>query len=78
MNYANPPSTPSPFLTTPPIVMVVRHVRITPSGDVVAEDSNALPRHLRRIDQTRVFPRPLAGSPVARNIPEHGMRKKDF
>jgi len=78
MGYFDPISEPNPFLTTPPIVLVVRHVRITGADEVVVEDANTLYRYLMRVDAHRVFPRPLIDAPPVRNIPEHGMRKKAF
>jgi hypothetical protein len=36
------------FLSTPPAVLVVRHVRFTAAGETVAEDPNNLVRHLVR------------------------------
>lgn len=77
-DYLNPLSVPNPFFTTPPIVIVVRHVRRTTASEVVAEDANSLPRYLMRIDQQRVQPRPMIKAPPERNIPEHGARKKTF
>lgn len=76
--YVNPIDQPNPFLTTQPIVLVVRHVRITAAGEVVVEDANTLPRFLMRVDAHRVYPIPQVGAPSARNIPEHGQRKKAF
>ena len=76
--YLDPIDQPNPFLTTPPIVLVVRHVRITGIGEVVVEDANTLPRFIRRIDATRVYPRPQVAGPPQRNIPENGEKKKAF
>jgi hypothetical protein len=77
-DYSNPLSVPNAFFTTPPIVIVVRHVRRTSAGEVVAEDANSLPRYLMRVDQQRVQPRPIIKAPPERNIPEHGARKKAY
>jgi hypothetical protein len=77
-DYINPIDQPNPFLTTPPIVLVVRHVRITAALEVVVEDANTLPRFLMRVDATRVYPKPQVVAPMTRNIPEHGERKKAF
>lgn len=38
----------NPFLTGPRAVLTVRHVRITPAGETVREDANALHRYLTR------------------------------
>ena len=77
-NYVNPIDQPNPFLTTPPIVLVVRHVRVTGLGEVVVEDANTLPRFLMRVDATRVYPRQQVDAPMTRNVPESGERKKAF
>jgi hypothetical protein len=76
--YLDPIDQPNPFLTTPPIVLVVRHVRVTGLGEVVVEDANTLPRFVMRVDAHRVYPRPQNAAPPQRNIPEHGERKKAF
>ena len=78
MGYFDPINVSNPFLTTPPIVMVVRHVRVTGMSEVVVEDANTLPRFTMRVDAHRVFPRPLVDAPPTRNVPEHGQRKKAF
>ena len=76
--YSNPVGTPNPFLTTPPIVIVVRHVRHTGAGETVVESTDTLVRHLMRADQHRVFPLPIVTAPNQRNIPEHGVKKKAY
>lgn len=78
MGYFDPIGTPNPFLTTPPIVLVARNVRLTGLGEVVVEAANALPRFLMRVDAHRVFPQPQSGAPPERNIPDHGQRKKAY
>ena len=78
MNYTFAIDQPNPFLTTPPIVLAVRHVRLTPAGELVVENANELPRYLMRVDAHRVFPHPQVDAPTARNIPENGRRKKAF
>jgi hypothetical protein len=78
MDYNNPIGQPNPFFTTPPIVLVVRHVRLTAANELVAEDAQALPRHLMRADYHRVQPLPIVNAPVQRNYPEHGIKKKAY
>ena len=77
-DYLNPIDRSNPFLTTPPIVIAVRHVRVTVANEVVVEDGNALPRHLMRIDAHRVYPRLQIDGPLERNVPDNGQRKKAF
>jgi hypothetical protein len=77
-NYVNPIDQPNPFLTTPPIVLVVRHVRVTGLGEVVVEDANTLPRFLMRVDANRVYPRQQIDAPSFRNIPQNDQKKKAF
>lgn len=79
-NYRNPIDLPNPFLVTQPVVFVVRHVRIVPAtGEVVAQTPYSLKRYLRRIDNTRVYPRSLVAPPINRDFPsEHGSKKKAF
>jgi hypothetical protein len=77
-NYVNPIDQPNPFLTTPPVVLVVRHVRITGLGETVVEDANTLPRFLMRVDANRVYPRPQINVPSARNVPQNDQKKKAF
>ncbi len=68
--YISSPDRPNPFLTNPPAVVVVRHVRITQGNEVVAEDPNTLVRHLVRVDYNRVFPRRLTAAAPERTHPE--------
>jgi hypothetical protein len=77
-SYANPIDQPNPFLTSPLLVLAVRHVRLLPSGETVIEDADALPKHLVRIDYHRVYPAPRTGAPGHRNYPEHGTRMKAY
>lgn len=74
----NPTPNGNPFLANPPVVMVVRHVRITGSGEVVAENANNLPRYFAREVQPRAFPQRMTTQAVARTFPNVGNTKKPF
>lgn len=76
--YNNPIGTANPFFTTPAIVLVVRNVRLTGLGELVAEDAQDLPRFLHRIDFNRVQPHQLVAAPPQRNIPQCGALKKAY
>jgi len=78
MAVSNTPAGPNPFFTNPPIVLVVRHVRVTGSGEVVAEDANDLHRYTYRSFNTRVFPQRLATQAAQRDIPNVGQQKISF
>jgi hypothetical protein len=76
--YLNPLSLPNAFLQSPPVVLVVRHVRVTAASETIAEDANALVRYLRRIDGHRAYPQPLVRGPQQRNIPDNSTAKKPY
>jgi hypothetical protein len=77
-SYQNNPAGVNPFFTNPPLVMVVRHVRVTGAGEIVAEDPNTLPRYMVRAVGTRTYPQRQTPVPVARNIPNAGNQKTTF
>jgi hypothetical protein len=80
MAQENNPAAPNQFLANPPVVQVVRHVRVTGSGETVAEDPQKLVRHLQRAVQPRIFPQRLATPHGARQFPNVmvGNRKTTF
>jgi uncharacterized protein (DUF427 family) len=80
MAQENNPAAPNPFLANPPVVQVVRHVRVITGGEVVAEDPQKLVRHLQRAVQPRVYPQRLTVAPDARQFPNVtvGNRKTTF
>jgi hypothetical protein len=75
--YRNPIGA-NPFLALPPVVYVVRNVRVTPAGETIAEDPNRLPRMIFRLDYHRTYPQPVEPRRFERNVPDLGQRKVDF
>lgn len=69
MAQENNPALPNPFLANPPVVQVVRHVRLTAGGEVVQEDPQALRRYIQRAVQPRVYPQRLTTPNEARQFP---------
>lgn len=65
----NNPAWPSPFLANPPVVQVVRHVRVTGAGETVAENPQNLTRYFTRSYQPRVYPQRLNAAHPARQFP---------
>lgn len=75
-NYPSVIGEPNAFFTFQPIVIACRNVRvIAATGEVVAEDSNSLPRQFRRILETRVAPQRIPARTIARNIPPNDTQK---
>lgn len=73
-SYLNP-VTENPFFTDYPVAIAVRHVRVV-DGETVVEDSNQLPRVLKRITAKRVSPQRVSPAPtIERNIPFNETRK---
>lgn len=70
LNNPNPPA--NLFLANPPVVLVVRHVRVTGAGEVVAEDANNLPRVFARQVMPRGFPQRMTQQSTKREIPNVG------
>jgi uncharacterized protein (DUF427 family) len=73
MPFSFNPAAPNPFLANPPVVQVVRHVRVTTNGEVVAEDSQKLKRFLQRSVQPRIYPQRLVTAPGTRQFPNVGV-----
>lgn len=77
-SYDNNPASANPFFSNPPVVMVVRHVRITGSGEIVKEDPNALTRYLMRASKMRTLPQMPMPNNSPRNFPNIGNKKESF
>ena len=70
-NYVTPQGD-NPFWVEYPWVLVIRHVRYVGgnTNETVAEDPNALVRHIRRIANHRANPRRIASRrTLNRNVP---------
>lgn len=80
MPVENNPAVPNPFLANPPVVQVVRHVRVTSNNEVVAEDPQKLQRYFARSVQPRAYPMRQNSAPQAREFPNtmNGNRKTTY
>lgn len=74
----NDPAAGSPFFSNMTMVQVVRHVRVTASGEIVAEDAQALTRYFSRAASARTYPSSLVAPNPFRQVPDIGNLKKAY